>query len=229
MTAANVIAIAKAEVGYHEGRSGGSWNNIQKYSKEVPGMAWSDGQAWCQTFQSWVFMKAGHADLAPRTASCLEAVRWFKDRGRFSQYPAIGAQVFFGPGGGSHVELVYAYDKDYAYTIGGNTNDNGSAEGDGVYLKKRERRSSYTYGYGYPAYPEGIQSADPEWKNSAVAPTKEDDVEAVDVWAYKNPDLEDRDAYQILRDIDSREQTGGVDLEALAKAVVDELLKRLAG
>lgn len=169
-TAADVIAVAKAEVGYREGYSNGHYNNNQKYSDEVPGLEWSDWQAWCQTFQSWVFMKAGAEDLAPRTASCYTAVQWFKSRGRFSEYPAIGAQVFFGSGGASHVGLVYDYDDDYAYTVEGNTNDSGSAEGNGVYLKKRARRDSYLYGYGYPDYDGGIQSADPKWKDQNPPP-----------------------------------------------------------
>ncbi|QNE74006.1 CHAP domain-containing protein [Streptomyces finlayi] len=154
-------AIAKAEIGYREGKSNGRWNNAQKFSKEVPGLEWSDYQAWCATFVSWVALKAGAADLFPRTASCWAGVQWFKRAGRFSEYPAIGAQVFFGSGGGSHTGLVYAYDADYIYTYEGNTNGNGSAEGDGVYAKKRARRDAYTYGYGYPDLPGGV-SADPK-------------------------------------------------------------------
>ncbi|MGW3072744.1 LysM peptidoglycan-binding domain-containing protein [Kitasatospora sp. NPDC001132] len=157
----NLISIAKGEIGYREGFSGGHWNNDQKYSKEVPGLEWSNFQPWCQTFQSWIFRQAGIASLAPVTASCLTAVDWFKSRGRFSDYPAVGAQVFFGSGGGSHVEVVESYDADYVYTIGGNTNNNGSAEGNGVYARKRARRDSYLYGYGYPAYDGGSVSADP--------------------------------------------------------------------
>src|SRR5690606_41517911 len=67
-----------------------------------------------------------------------------RQRGRFSWYPAIGAQVFFGANGSSHVGRVYQYDADYIWTVEGNTNNNGSAEGNGVYLRKRARRDSYT-------------------------------------------------------------------------------------
>lgn len=162
-----ILAIAKGEVGYREGKSGGHYNNHQKYSPEVPGLEWSQNQAWCATFVSWCAMKAGLADLYPRTASCWTGVQWFKQRGRFSEYPAIGAQVFFGSGGGTHTGLVYDYDDTYVYTIEGNTNDSGSAEGNGVYKKKRRRRDAYVYGYGYPAFPEGIQSADPKWASQA--------------------------------------------------------------
>ncbi|MFE2245243.1 peptidoglycan-binding protein [Streptomyces lavendulae] len=163
-TVERVLSVAKAEEGYREGYSGGHYNNKNKFSPAVPGLEWSDWQAWCATFVSWVAMTADAADLYPRTASCWDAVQWFKAKGRFSEYPAIGAQVFFGSGGGTHTGLVYAYDADYIYTVEGNTNDTGSAEGNGVYLKTRERRSSYTYGYGYPEFPEGITSADPTWQ-----------------------------------------------------------------
>jgi hypothetical protein len=154
-------------VGYHEGFSNGHYNNHQKFSPAVPGLEWSQNQSWCQTFQSWAFQQAGVKGLAPVTASCATAVNWYKSRGRFSYYPAIGAMVFFGPSGGEHVGLVYKYDADYAYTIEGNTNANGSSEGDGVYLKKRARRDSNLYGYGLPQFAEGIVTADPGLKNKS--------------------------------------------------------------
>lgn len=172
MTSASaVIKVAKGEVGYHEGRSSsGHWNNDQKYSKGVPGLEWSNWQAWCCTFVAWCAKQAGVSTLYPVTAGCAVAVSWFKQRKAFSEYPAIGAQIFFGPGGGSHTGLVYDYDDTYVYTIEGNTNTNGSAEGDGVYLKKRTRKDSYVYGYGYPAFSEGIKSADPAWAAKAPKP-----------------------------------------------------------
>lgn len=163
--ALKLIALALDEVGYHEGRDpNGNWNNDQKYSDAVPGLAWSDRMAWCQTFQSWLAWKAGSAAYEPRTASCATAVAWFAKAGRFSYYPAIGAQVFYGPGGGSHVGRVIKYDRDYIWTVEGNTNDSGSAQGDGVYQLKHERRSARVYGYGLPAFPEGIVTADPALK-----------------------------------------------------------------
>lgn len=157
--AAKVVSVAKAEVGYREGR-----NNYQKYSPNVPNLAWSQNQPWCQTFQAWVAIKAGTAAIEPRTASCRVAADWFKARKQFSYYPAIGAHVFFGPGGGTHVGRVYRYDATYVWTIEGNTNTDGSAEGNGVYLKKRRRRDSYLYGYGMPAFAEGVTTADPSLK-----------------------------------------------------------------
>jgi hypothetical protein len=172
VTPESILKIAKAEVGYREGRSGGHWNNDQKYSKETPTLAWSNYQAWCATFVSWVAYKGGASDLFPRTASCATGVAWFKRIGRWSEYPAIGAQVFYGSGGGTHTGLVVSFTADTITTVEGNTNGNGSAEGDGVYLKTRRRRDAYVYGYGYPKYAGGIVSADPKYAGSKPAPSK---------------------------------------------------------
>ncbi|MFI1736273.1 hypothetical protein [Streptomyces sioyaensis] len=160
-----LIDVERAEAGYREGYSNGHYNNHQKYSPAVPGLEWSQNQAWCETFQSWAFQQAHEKSLAPVTASCVTAVNWYKSEGRFSYYPAIGALAFFGPGGGEHVGLVYKYDADNAYTIEGNTNDNGSIEGNGVYMKTRPRRDGFLYGYGLPAFTEGVVTADPGLKD----------------------------------------------------------------
>ncbi|MDT0451876.1 peptidoglycan-binding protein [Streptomyces hesseae] len=162
--ALDVINTAREEVGYHEGREDGDWNNIQKYAPAVPGLEWAQGEAWCHTFVSWCFQEAGAVDLAPVTASCWEGVQWFQDRDRYTDYPVIGGIVYFGAGGGSHTGIVVAYTDDEITTVEGNTNSNGSAEGDGVYLKTRPRHSSYIHGYGIPDYPEGVVLADPEWR-----------------------------------------------------------------
>lgn len=165
--AKTVIDIARKEVGYHEGRSGGHWNNDQKYSDQLPGFKWSDFQAWCATFVCWVFWKAGLLGLIKTPSASVDALSvGFKKAGRWNPYPAIGAVVFYGtPADLNHTGIVYDYDADSIYTIEGNTNDSGSREGDGVYLKKRRRRDSYVVGYGYPEYEGGIKSADPNWKN----------------------------------------------------------------
>ncbi|WP_055523456.1 LysM peptidoglycan-binding domain-containing protein [Streptomyces graminilatus] len=167
--AAELIRIAKAEVGYKEGFANGHWDNTEKYAGQVPGMAWvSAGHyPWCALFVSWAALKSGNNDLFPRTASCAYALDWFRKKGRFSEYPAIGAQVLFGPNGGTHTGIVYAYDSTYVYTVEGNTNTSGSPEGNGVYLRKRARRDASTYGYGLPKFPEGVTTADPALKGKS--------------------------------------------------------------
>lgn len=169
--AEKIIGLAKAEVGYHEGRSGGHWNNREKYAAQVPGLAWvsTTGGPWCAVFVSWLALKAGVASLFPCTASTDAGAAWFKQRKQWSEYPAVPAQVFFGTNGDMyHTGIVYDYDDTYVYTVEGNTNTNGSAEGDGVYLKQHLRRDPHVQGYGYP---KGIitKSADPKWKPASPA------------------------------------------------------------
>ncbi|MEV5149982.1 CHAP domain-containing protein [Streptomyces sp. NPDC052727] len=147
-----IVGIARAEKGYHEGRSGGHWNNDQKYSDQVPGLEWSDRMAWCAVFVSWCAMKAGLAALYPRTASCAYGVDWSKKRKQFGYTPKIGAQAFFGKNGAQHTGLVVDFDDEWITTVEGNTNTNGSAEGDGVYERRHRRKDAWVYGYGYPAF-----------------------------------------------------------------------------
>jgi hypothetical protein len=180
--AAKVLSVAAKEVGYQEKRSGGHWVNDSKFNRwygTIPGYSQGGyGYPWCAVYVAWCAAQAGVANLYPKTASCSVGVSWFKSKSRFSEYPAVGAQVFFGAGGGAHTGIVYSYDEDYIYTYEGNTNKLGGAEGDGVYKKKRARRDAYVYGYGYPEFAEGIVTADPSkkgkaghvWKASASAP-----------------------------------------------------------
>lgn len=163
-----VIAAIKGQVGYHEGRSGGHWNNVEKFAAQVPGLKWvsEQGQPWCAVFAAWGFGKGGLVGGKdyPVTASCDVGGNWYKARKRWSEYPAIGAQVFFGsPRDLNHTGIVVAYNATTITTVEGNTNDSGSREGDGVYLKTHRRRDVNVVGYGYPLYRSAIQSADPAW------------------------------------------------------------------
>ncbi|MGK5627012.1 LysM peptidoglycan-binding domain-containing protein [Streptomyces sp. URMC 123] len=160
-----VLSIAKGEVGYKAERAPGERpSGHQKYSGQVPGLEWSNYQPWCATWVSWVAMKAGAADLFPRTASVWTAMQWFKQRSQWSEFPAIGAQVIYGTSGSTHTGICYAYDETYLYTYEGNTSLTNDANGNGVMARKRLRRDSYVHGYGLPAYAEGIITADPSKK-----------------------------------------------------------------
>jgi hypothetical protein len=168
--AQGAIDIAKSQVGYHEGKSGGHWNNNQKYSDQLPSFAWSDGQPWCATFVQWCLWQVGvSVPDGARSAGCAISVAAYKKAGRFTEYPGIGFQVFYGPNGGTHTGIVYDYDDTYIYTVEGNTNDSGSAEGDGVYKKKRLRKVDYVYGYGIPYYKGKAKSADPKWNGKELS------------------------------------------------------------
>lgn len=171
MSQANdVIAWATSQIGTREGRSGGHWNNQNPYAK-IAGHA--NGYAWCATFVCAAFIKAGLRHLIETPSAGVDQLSvGFKKSNRWSQYPAVGAVVFYGkPSDLNHTGIVARYDSDHIWAIEGNTNDSGSREGDGVYLKKRERRSANVVGYGYPKYAEGIASADPAYARKP-APSK---------------------------------------------------------
>ncbi len=154
----------RSKTGYHEGRdANGNWNNIQMFSAAIPDLNWSQGQPWCHTFASWgAYVNGGGGDVIPVTASCEAGVRWFQNRGRWTDYPVLGAPVYFGTRGQDHVAVVYGFDANSIWTVEGNTNAGGSYQGDGVYQRVRPRRGAGSaYGYGVPEFAEGTISADP--------------------------------------------------------------------
>lgn len=162
-TAAAAIKAARAEIGYRE--SGTNKTKYNDWLGQIPGYPHNGfGYPWCQSFQSWVAARAGgraNVDY-PRTAGCLTAVAWFRGKGRFHDSPRVGDMVFYGPGGGTHVELVTKVTNSTITTVGGNTGGslNGTYnEGNGVYEKVVSRSSSRIYGYGRPAY-EGVGAAE---------------------------------------------------------------------
>ncbi|UQA92165.1 C40 family peptidase [Streptomyces halobius] len=166
--ASKVISVASREVGYRAQRAPGERpSGHQKYSGQVPGLEWSNYQPWCATFTSWVALKAGVSSLFPRTASVWSAMQWFRNKGRWSAYPAVGAQVIYGTTGSTHTGLCVGYDETWIYTVEGNTSTTNDANGNGVMARKRRRRDTYVHGYGLPAYSEGIVTADPALKGRA--------------------------------------------------------------
>lgn len=161
LTPADSIAIARTQVGYHEGKTGTHWNNINRYA---PSLGFANGQAWCDTFAQFILWLVGvNVPAGSRSASCAASVTAYKHAGRFTEYPVVGAIAFFGPAGGTHCGIVTGYDADHVHTIEGNTNTTGSPEGDGVYAKTRLRRDTYVYGYGVPYYHATGDSPDPKW------------------------------------------------------------------
>ncbi len=166
----SAIQIAVSQLAYHEGKSGGHWNNDQKYSDQLPGFAWSDGQPWCATFVQWCLWQVGvSVPTGARSASCAASASAYKRAGRFTEYPVVGGQIFYGRNGGTHTGIVERYDATYVYTVEGNTNTSGSSEGDGVYRRKRVRRDDYVYGYGVPYYKGKADSPDPKWKGREMS------------------------------------------------------------
>jgi hypothetical protein len=171
-TVQSVIHLAMSQLSYHEGQDAAHhWDNVQKYSEQLPGMKWSDGQPWCCTFAHWCLWQAGiEVPAGARSASCLTSVKAFQKAKRFTEYPVNGAIVFYGKNGGEHCGIVTGWDMVHEHAVEGNTNTTGAAEGDGVYFKERERTSTYVYGYGLPFYPhDKATTADPAWSGKSLA------------------------------------------------------------
>lgn len=170
--ASNVLAIAKAEIGYHEKKSNYQLNNkttnagSNNYNKfaafideNYPDFYNSkkNGYAWCDIFVDYCFLKAfGLEDTLymlnqPKRslgAGCRYSYSYFKAAGRVGKTPKVAAQIFFGRGSEStlyHTGIVEAFDNNYVYTIEGNS-------GDSVARRKYSRNSSSIYGYGYPEF-----------------------------------------------------------------------------
>jgi hypothetical protein len=153
----------EAAIKYQEDYVSSTWSNLNRYAKETPGMAGYDGQSWCVIFLIWLAYRAGDINIIPITPDCLTAVSTYQSWGRWSWYPAVGAQVMLGTNGGDHTGLVYAYNSTQIWTIEGNSNTTGAAEGDGVYLRVRNRADANVYGYGYPKYCSPMVTADPPY------------------------------------------------------------------
>jgi hypothetical protein len=153
-SAQTMIAEARKHLGYRE--TGTNDTKFNRWLGKIPGYAHDGyGYPWCHAFISYCLGNSDNAEAGPRTAGCLAGVAWFNQRGRLSSTPHIGDIVYYGSGGGTHVELVVGITPTTIQTIGGNTSGSvgGSAffNGDGVY-EKTVQRTSRIHGYGQPNY-----------------------------------------------------------------------------
>ena len=175
-TAEDVVRIAKTQVGYHEkvnasdldsftSKSDGK-GNFTKYARDFD-EKWptfyngaKQGFDYCEVTNDWCHVMAslengGTVDDARETlcqpiksmgAGCTQSAAYYKAAGRWSEYPKIGAQIYFGQY--DHTGIVVAYDSVYVYVIEGNTSKGMVEE------KVYKRRDDYVLGYGYPKYAE---------------------------------------------------------------------------
>lgn len=172
MSAAAVIAVAQAEVGYLEKASNAQLdnptanpgkNNYTKYG------AWYDGgslqaQPWCDIFVSWCAAQAGEAEAVGQFAYVPSHKAFFEQQGRYysrgSVTPQAGDVVIFR--NESHIGLVEWASGGYVHTIEGNTSGGSGldANGGGVFRKTYALTSSYIMGYGRPAYAAGTNTSE---------------------------------------------------------------------
>ncbi len=153
-SAADVIRIASAEVGYTEGP-----NNRNKYAPEVGD---ANNQPWCGTFTDWCLIKAGLTG-EPSSVWTPAGLQAYRKAGRAIDRNGPvepGDIVYFDWEGGTatsgvdHVGIVTGVRRDgQVETIEGNTSPTSAgsqSNGGGVYRRVRPR--SVIAGFGRPAY-----------------------------------------------------------------------------
>jgi CHAP domain/Putative peptidoglycan binding domain len=150
---ATMVAEARKHVGYRE--KGNNDTIFNRWLGAIPGYPEGGyGYPWCHSFVSYCLWHSDNANTGPRTAGCEVGVAWFKSQGRWHSTPQAGDLVYYGAGGGTHVELVSSVGSGSIRTIGGNTSGTLGGHffnGDGVY-EKSVSRSSRIAGYGRPRY-----------------------------------------------------------------------------
>ncbi|EYT84025.1 hypothetical protein CF54_03950 [Streptomyces sp. Tu 6176] len=166
---------------YEGWNSRDGWDNHNQFGKQFG----EDGVAWCVIYDWCMYADLGFASIVPKVDNVNAFTAWAKKHGLWSEYPSAGAWVNFD--GGGHTEVVVGFDKDTAYTKGGNSIKTGSTDrgqGNGVWSHATPRRSSRIVGYFTPRYPDGIcpPTADPHdprggkpvaswrWSGSASTP-----------------------------------------------------------
>ncbi|MFR5406680.1 MAG: CHAP domain-containing protein [Oscillibacter sp.] len=172
--ASAVLAIAAAEIGYHEKKSNSQLDNptanagsanYTKYARDFDEKypKWYNGKkngfAWCDMFVDWCMLTAfGYADALrllcqperSAGAGCTYSLMYYEKQGRYhAKDPKPGDQIFFSTAHSksnvSHTGLVEKVDGSKVYTIEGNTSDQ-------VARRSYYLSDSYIVGYGRPAY-----------------------------------------------------------------------------
>lgn len=178
-----VIAIAKAEVGYLEKKTGdlkylynktanAGYNNYTKYGYEMHKIypAVMDYPApWCSCYFDWCTQKAYGIATAKGILQrnfddyTVAAAMAYQKHNALDKKPQVGDQIFFSKnntvGSIYHTGLVYKVDSSHVYTIEGNTSNAGGVvpNGGGVRMKSYSRSSiaiSRAF-FGHPKYDDG--------------------------------------------------------------------------
>ena len=143
-TAADVIAVARSQLGYVEGVNQYGASNQTKYWADLDPVL--QGQPWCAAFVSWVFTKAGKPLPAmgkPYGFSyCPYGEAYAKKNDLWDadgQYQP-GDVILYGTNLAEHTGIVVSDDGKTVVTIEGNTSSGeagSQVNGGGVYLRHR--------------------------------------------------------------------------------------------
>ncbi len=164
-TAADVVALAQSQVGYHEKASNynlddftanSGYANYNKYARDI---GVSNGQAWCATFVWWLMQMSGVPSNAYPSRTTVTR-DWFNQRGlyhaRGTYTPKPGDYVVFG--NVAHCGIVESVSDNYVYTIEGNSSDQ-------VKRNCYPLTHSYILGYGEISYSGTASSSEPNTSN----------------------------------------------------------------
>ena len=148
-TAKDILAVARAELGYTESPAG---SNRTKYGKWF-GL---DGQPWCMMFVQWCFRQAGGQDLLPAlTASCGALMRAAQAKGCWvtGGYQPGDVVIYDFPGNNvktDHCGIVEQLSGGGIMAIEGNTGSGNDA--DGGQVQRRVRSNKVILGGFRPDY-----------------------------------------------------------------------------
>lgn len=170
-TAKQLVAIAEAEIGYHEKATNSNLDsktansgkgNYTKYSRDLHKAGYYNGNKqgfdWCDQFVDWCFFKlCGSKDKAEYLecqtgnygAGCGFSLKYYKAAGRFDDNPKVGDQIFFkysnDDSTADHTGIVVRVTDKLIETIEGNS-------GNEVRRKAYQRTDKTIIGYGHPRY-----------------------------------------------------------------------------
>lgn len=165
--------------------------NFTKYADDLIkkiGKPFRNGEPWCVMFQEDSFVEVFGVEQAKQllyvwTMSCGDLKTAFKNKKRYFKDGQVGDLVIFEWYDSEgilhrHIGLVYKADKNYIYTIEGNTScktkpkKQGEDEdvienGGGVFKKSYSRKHAKICGYCRPEYPEQTHIAKPVLKKGS--------------------------------------------------------------
>lgn len=205
-TAKELVAIVKAEIGYHEKASNAQLDsktansgskNYTKYGRDLHKAGYYNGNKngydWCDVFVDWCFFvlcgrnkdKAEYLECQTGNlgAGCGFSMQYYKAAGRFDQTPKVGDQIFFKYTNDSsradHTGIVVAVTAQTIQTVEGNS-------GNKVSLRTYNRSYYAILGYGHPRYAAETVITPTKPSKPVTTVSKIDTVKEVQLWLNNN-------------------------------------------
>ena len=171
-TAKQLVAIAEAEIGYHEKATNANLDsktansgkgNYTKYSRDLHKAGYYNGNKqgfdWCDQFADWCFYqlcgknkdKAEYLECQTGKygAGCGFSLKYYKAAGRLDKTPKVGDQIFFkytnDNSTADHTGIVVRVTDSHIETVEGNS-------GSEVKRKVYQLNDKTIIGYGHPRY-----------------------------------------------------------------------------